>query len=95
MRFPPGEARMFATRLRSTRSLPTQGETSRKADDGRALHRLDDVEEQTGSLEAHADTEERREEFPWGEEVLEDVRDKVGKGACGWLNALEDEGGER
>ena len=50
-----------------------------------AFHRLDDVEEQKGSLEVHADPEERREEgvFPWGEEVLEDVRDKVGKGGCG------------
>ena len=46
---------------------------------------MDDVEEQKGSLEVHADPEERREEgvFPWGEEVLEDVRDKVGKGGCG------------
>ena len=42
--------------------------------------RLDDVEEHRGSLEVHADPEERREDegvFPWGEEVLEDVRDKV------------------
>ena len=41
---------------------------------------MDDVEEHKGSLEVHADPEERREEegvFPWGEEVLEDVRDKV------------------
>ena len=50
------------------------------------LHRLDDVEEHKGSLEVHADPEERREEetvFPWGEEVLEDVRDKVRRFGCG------------
>ena len=44
---------------------------------------MDDVEEHKGSLEVHADPDQRREEeegvFPWGEEVLEDVRDKVGQ----------------
>ena len=75
---------LSAKRLRSTRSPPIQGAkmTTRSRRDDHALHRLDDVEEQKGSLEVHADPEERREEervFPWGEEVLEDVRDKVGE----------------
>ena len=75
---------LSAKRLRSTRSPPIQGAnmTTRRQEADHALHRLDDVEEQKGSLEVHADPEERREEervFPWGEEVLEDVRDKVGE----------------
>ena len=81
----PQGASPSVRRFRSTQSHPTQGTTlqehQRQGNNNPHIFcRLDDVEEHRGSLEVHADPEERREDegvFPWGEEVLEDVRDKV------------------